>query len=199
MKKMLVLTAVIALAFSGIATAQIDPDPDGMSVYFDEDGVSFCMAVEPGTIAQGTAYFLLTNPSTTAVNVLGWAANLNFVINEPFAPVQWNLLDGLNAGSGMDFIVGNGNSPLPIVDGVCVLASAAFAFFGAVDPYAIFEVNGSDFVSYPEGVGYTATIGIGTPGQPKLGAWGPCAWVNDCPLDPIANEDMSWSQVKSLY
>jgi len=53
MKMMLALTAMIVLAFSGLAMAQIDPDSDGMSVYFDPDGMVYCLTVDDWVAGPG--------------------------------------------------------------------------------------------------------------------------------------------------
>jgi hypothetical protein len=198
MKKMLALVAV--LVFSSMAMAQIDPDPDGMSLYFDTEGMTFCMDYDGSVPLSITAYLLLTNASVSEPAVLGWEAHLEIESNA-FSINPWVLYDGTNVGSGMDFIVGNGAFPLPIVDGVCALAEVGILFFGQIDPYAIYTVTGVEgSLSYPNGTGYAAEVGFPKPCQPIFGTWGACAWVNggnNC--FSIANEDMTWGSVKSLY
>ncbi len=198
MKKMLVLTAVAVLAFSGMALAQIDPDPDGMSVYLDEEGMINCAVVDPMAPYAGTAYVLVTRPSVSEPSVLGWEARIE-VTYDAFSAGPFDLLEGTNVGSGDNYQVGNGAVPLPIVGNVAVLATYSFMFFGNPDGHLVFSLSGvPGSLSFPDGAGYAAQVGFPTPAQPITGAWGECCWVNrEC--NPIANDDMTWGQVKSLY
>ncbi len=198
MKKMLVLTAVAVLAFSGMAMAQLDPDPDGMSVYFDAEGMTYCMDVDSAFPYAGTAYVLVTNPSVSEPSVMGWEARIE-VTYEALSAGPMDLLGGTNAGSGDNYQVGNGAAPLPIVGNVCVLATYSFLFFGQTDPHIVFSLAGvPGSLTFPDGAGYAAAVGFPTPCQPFPGIWGECAWINRCEC-VIGNEDLTWGQVKSLY
>jgi hypothetical protein len=206
MKKMLIFSVMAVLAFSSFAQAvPVDPDPDGMSVYFDMDATAFCIDTQPGYFPI-TAYLMVTNHSTELDYIVSWEAQLT-VEGNPLVPIPsgWDLTAGAaNYGSGDDYIVGTVAPPLDFTGDATMLASITLAFLGGeVDPYAIFtigQVPGS--TSFPEGAGYTSQPGSPIPCQHIFDAWGtPCAWVNGSEEDcgGTANEDKTWGSVKSLY
>jgi|SaaInl4_150m_RNA_FD_contig_41_1016458_length_1529_multi_7_in_0_out_0_2 hypothetical protein len=206
MKKMLVFSVMAVLAFSSFALAvPADPDPDGMSVYFDLAATDFCAETVDGVYTPITAYLVVTNPSVDDLYILAWEAQL-VVEGNPTVPIPsgWTLTTGAqNFGSGDDYIVGTTSPPLAFTGDATMLGSMTLAFIGyEVGPYATFTVGrvpGS--TSFPEGAGYSAAVGFPIPCQHIFGAWGtPCAWVNGAGnCDTVANEEMTWGSVKSLY
>ncbi|MBC8366474.1 hypothetical protein H8E52_03605 [bacterium] len=204
MKKMLVLSMVAVLAFSSFAMAQIDPDDDGMGIYFDTGATIFCVETI-GSYQPITAYLVVTNHSVAEPAILGWEARLEIDGNPMVAiPSSWNLTSGaLNVGSGDDYICGTTNPPLAFTGTATVLADITLTFIGyEVGPYANFSVGrATGSLTYPDGGGYASQVGFPTPCQHIFGAWGtPSAWVNggeNC--DIIANEEMTWGSVKTLY
>ncbi len=204
MKHRLLFLIVLSLAMCGPASAQIDPHPDGMSIYFDLGATQFCYELGPG-YQPVTAYLMLTRPSTNQPAVLAWEARLEVDAN-PIVPlpVCWTYThDGFGWDCGPDNIVGTTTPPLAFTGEATMLASITLSYIGIeVDPYAIFtigRVTGS--TTFPEGPGYTSEAGSPTPCQHIFGAWGtPCAWVNkdNCEL-VVANNVMTWGNVKALY
>jgi hypothetical protein len=197
MKKLLALAAIALLA--GSAFAQIDPDPDGMGVYFDMEGLVNCQEVAfTGGPQFVNAYLLLTNPS--GAQVLAWEARVISDIAS-LSPGSWVLNGGLNVGTDPDFIVGMGSNAHLVTGPTVLLASRSVMFFMITGEYAIFTVKGvPGSASFPDGTpGYQAVLGVMTPAQSPTGSFdAPQSFVNgSCSV--VANEDMAWGSVKSLY
>ena len=196
MKKLLALAAIAA--FATTAFAQIDPDPDGMGVYFDMEGAANCKEIVfNGAPIMVDAYLLLTNPS--GAQVLAWEAR---VISDVAAlsAGTWALNGGLNVGSDPDFIVGMGATPHMVTGPTVMLASRQIMFFMVTGEYATFTVQGvPGSASFDGTPGYQAVLGVMTPAQSPTGSYdAPQSFVNGS-CDVVANEDMAWGSVKSLY
>jgi len=203
MKKMLVFSVVAVFAFSSLATAQIDPYADGMGIYFDAGATTFCTDYVDGVVTVA-AYLVVTNQSTLLPAVLAWEANLHVDTDAFLGGGAWTLAQefDLNVGSGDNFQVGTTNPPLAFTGTATVLATHALTFIGnggTYGTYTIGRVEGS--IGSHEGALYTSQVGIDIACQHIFGAWGtPSAWVNGAEnCDTIANEDMTWGSVKSLY
>ncbi len=197
MKKLLALLAVALLASN--AMAQLDPDPDGIGMYFDMGG----MVVEHATAApfeSVTAYLLLTNGSESS-GVSGWEAVVD-VVGAPVAPA-WTLAAGLDVDpSDNGFQVGIGVAPAALPAAPAVVLASWTGFVMAPTDYVYFTVsNVPGSQSFPDSPGYAAGDDAGNliPMQVSSGyPYGaPCAMINGTGV--VANEDMSWSQVKDLF
>ncbi len=208
MKKMLALTAMAVIAFSGLALAQLDPDADGMSVYFDDQGMSYCLEVDPWVPGPGAgpglieAYLLVTRPDTPYPTIQAWEAQINITTNSYLVPVV-NLTPGAADYDAdlEDFVVGCGGvNAIPITGDATVIANIELEFLGFEGTAeVVVNMNGvPGSLSFPDGPGYAAEAGFPSPCQCIFGAWGDVAWINNC-MHPVANEDMTWGSVKSLY
>ena len=190
---MMILTA-------GIVTAQIDPDPDGMSVYFDTEGLSFCHETG-GASEEVTAYFLLTHPSWDLI--MAWEAHVKtdvvalyldnwFVVNGQYYPDPYE-----------DFVIGC--IPNLQVEGTSVvLMHRTIHFQGDSAEHAIFTVRGVEgSTSFSWGhPGYAPAPGVPVPCNLIHDSPGdPVAWINhpDACAEVIANADLTWGAVKRLY
>ena len=196
MKKLLALTAIALLAFSVSASAQVDPDPDGMGIYFDLGATQFNVAYT-GMFTPLNVYLLMTNISGSSV--LAWECTIVEEVNTFNVQGTWALNGGLDVDSDrMDFVGGNGQNPHPAAP---VIMLASKQMFGMPTSTATFRVKGvAGSVSFPNGEpGYVHTLGFNTPCQVPTGDMNaPQACVNsNCMI--VANEDMSWSNVKALY
>ena len=198
MKKLLVLTAIALLAFSVSASAQVDPDPDGFGVYFDTGATSFNIAY-PGGFAPINVYLMITRPSGAFVRA--WECTIvetnNFTVQG-----TWTLNGGLDVdGDAMDFVVGMGTTPHPAANAIVLASKTMYGAAPGAGSAATFTVKGvAGSVSFPGGQpGYVHTLGINTPCQVLTGDMNaPQACINtNCMV--VANEDMSWSNVKALY
>jgi len=208
LKAMLILT-VFALP----ATAQLDPDPDGMGIYFDTDGLTNCIDYDPAQGATSfTAYLLLTNASAEQPTLLAWEAEHTVYTNAFLGGGYWQWE---NPGIWPYCCCGDIQSCLVYVDEpfeypAMMLAYHTLTFIGiAVDPYAVYSINrvlGS--LSFAESPGYSASDGTDVvliPGNHIFGTWGePSAWINhpDGPcseIQVISSDTMTWSAVKTMY
>ena len=198
MKKLLAFTAILAL--STVAMAQLDPDPDGMGIYFDMDATITCVENDPG-MAPVEVYLLLTNPSGPTVGA--WECDIPEDVEAYIAGIWVMANDGLNTGSGTEYQVGLGLVPFPVEGNVFLLASRSMLFLGLETDHAVFSLGGvAGSQSFPGGEpGYLVDLGILVPCQVPFGVLGgETAWVNmpgSCNI--VANDDMTWGEVKSLY
>ncbi len=213
---MLKAISILALVMiSGLAKAQpVYPHPDGMSVYFDEVGMDYCLSVDdwvPAIWAGPTisAYLIVTRPSTPLPYIQGWEAQIEIMSNSYLLPPAWTLTPGaVNIGKEPgDYIVdAGGAASIPITSDSVLLASIELVWLGfeghAEARISMYGVPGSQL--HPEGPGYHSDEAA-TPISCRcfFGSWGPVAWVNgDCGFlwpRPSIDEDLTWGEVKSLY
>jgi len=195
-----VMTILMVALLVGPATAQIDPDPDGMSVYFDTEGYDFCYETSGG-YEEVTAYLLLTNPS--AEFLYAWEAHVESDVDAWYS-IHWEpVCTSYGWDMDPDFVVGC-SPPVPLDGSTVILMTGLITFQGAPSEYAIFTVRGiPGSISFdPDHPGYAAGPGILVPCNLIHDAPGdPVAWINrpdDC-LDFVANEASTWGTVKRLY
>ena len=199
MKKLTALTSILVLLLAGVAFAQADADPDGLGVYFDTDGINTCLNTA-APFESVTAYLLVTNPSDLT-GVSGWEARVE-VVGPAVAPA-WTLAAGLDVDDDpANFQVGVGTiAPLPYGTTVVLSTWVGFVMTPVTDVvnFVISNVPGS--VSFADSPGYAAggNAGLLIPLQVSSGyPYGaPAAQINAC--DVVANEDMSFSNVKNLF
>ena len=205
---------IVFLLLATCAGAQpIDPDPDGMGVYFDTEGMEYCIEVEDWIPGPGAgpgvidAYLLVTRPDTPYPTIQAWEAQIIIVTNSYLPPVV-----SLTPGAAdydadpEDFVIGCGGvNAIPITGDATVIANIALEFLGfegsAEVGIELYGVPGS--LSFPDSPGYAAEAGFPSPCQCIFGTWGGVAGINggtwQCDPGPIANEVMTWGTVKSLY
>jgi len=189
------------------AAHPVDPDPDGMGVYFNPEGSDYCIWVEDWVPGPGAgpglvnAYLLVTRPDTPFPSIQAWEAQLSIVTNSYLQPVV-TLTPGASDydSDPEDYVVGcGGANAIPISGDAVVIANIALEFLGFEgSAYVAVSLAGvPDSQSFPDGPGYAAEAGFLSPCHSIWGSWGPVAYINgDC---PIATEDMTWGAVKSLY
>ncbi len=202
MKKMLVLMAVLAI--SSMAVAQIDPDPDGLSVYLDEEATQYCLLEAPVYVAV-PVYIVLTNSTEVGQAVLSWELRVELDSNAAFGVdgegnCQWTLsTNAISIGDAVDLIIGTASGPVSI-DGTTTILASGGLVYGAPGGYANFSVGrttgSTTFGSYG---GYSIGVGQSVECQHPFGMpGGEAAWIGSCP-DVVANEDKTWGEVKALY
>jgi len=196
MKKLLVLVAA-ALLISGNSLAQLDPDDNGVGVYFDPCGC--CMPCIPLPEGEGFAWLVITHPSAPA-GIGGWECRLE--VEGPVAILGYNLLGAnpINFTVEPNFLVGL-SEPLvnPFTFPTLVVMEIHFLVLD-VQPAIEFylEPNWTPSIpgelAYADGVDpdilYIMRQSTGGPGEPVAVVNGDC---------PVANEDATWGQVKTLY
>lgn len=198
---------VLMLLATCVGAVPVDPDPDGMGMYFDTEGVNSCIWVDDWVPAIGagpniTVYLLVTHPDTPYPSIQAWEAHVEFITNS-YTPPSGLTLPALAVdydGDLDDYVVGcGGAAAIPITGDATVIAWADLTWLGyegsASATCLLRGVDGSQ--SFPEGPGYAAEAGFPSPCHSLWGIWGPVSWING--LCPTANESMTWGSVKSLY
>jgi hypothetical protein len=195
MKKLLAMLAIALLASSAMAT--VDPDPDGMGVYFDLDGDVVCTTTA-APFSNVVAYLLATNPST---GISGWEANID-VLGAAVAPA-WTLAAGLDvdmSAAGFQVGIGTGALALPAAPAV-VLATWSGFVMAPTDVIEFFVSGVPGSSSFPDSPGYAAGDNAGDLREFQVSSGTgmnlPVAGINTCTV--VANEDMTFTNVKSLY
>ena len=195
MKKLLAMLAIALLASRAMAT--VDPDPAGMGVYFDLDGDVVCTTTA-APFSNVVAYLLATNPST---GISGWEANID-VLGAAVAPA-WTLAAGLDvdmSAAGFQVGIGTGALALPAAPAV-VLATWSGFVMAPTDVIEFFVSGVPGSSSFPDSPGYAAGDNAGDLREFQVSSGTgmnlPVAGINTCTV--VANEDMTFTNVKSLY
>ncbi|MBK7703676.1 MAG: hypothetical protein IPI34_12720 [bacterium] len=201
MKLLAIISIVLSLMIPSTAgLAAIDPLPEGIGVYFDTEASALCQA--PG--GDVTCYLMLTNASGPFV--LAWTCAVEIDTNLPASAFEeWWIRIGLNIVDTEDpvtmvsqFIVGTEWMPSP-TNGYFILASRRIS-----------TINPDDFVSFrvfplldPEypacTLCYVGMLGYETPLHVVNGNTDvPQTFITsgDC---VVANEAITWGQLKALY
>jgi len=197
--KMIVLASslIFVMAIGGMALAQLDPDDDGIGIYFDPCACVNCVPMEPGP-QQG--YIVITHPTAQRAGVGGWEARIwltgpAIVTNTTF---QGNSLNFL---SPPEYLVGI-QIPLynPFMYPAVVVATFDFQLLDDTEPVnwwidSIYRHSLPDPVpAYLDGDDYNIIIPLQ---QPTGGPGIPVATINgDC---AVPSEAVTWGEVKSLY
>jgi hypothetical protein len=205
MKKMLLVLSVLVLTAS---MAWAYPGPDSMGIYADvtDAGPAENCVILP-TFAPTNIYMCITNPS--GADVKAWEAHITNT-NAASMIGTWSMF-GLDVDpDAEDFVVGNGAQPLvPNEQGVVVLGSMQVIILNAAATieFTISHIPGS--ATFPDGTpGYVHILGInipcmtatgGTPGSPYV--YNPVFRINGTEAGQciVAEEEASWSEIKTLY
>jgi hypothetical protein len=201
MKKMLVIA--LAILVSSSAFAQIDPDENGIGLYFDEFGYEVCMSTA-APFTPITAYLLATNISEES-GVSGFECEVT--TDGPLTASAWALngVQPLNVFAAPLFAVGLGEFELatPVINNVVLLATLTAYVLAPTDQVS-FGIKNLDAGSFtPPSPGYAAgdNAGLLVPLQVSSGfPFGAAvAQINIDPCGVVANEDVSFGSVKALY
>ena len=196
MKKWILLTLML---IASSAFAQLDPNPNGVGVYFDQGAMQNCL-MDPPLYSQVTAYVIATNISTPGI--LGWQCSLRTV------PAVLPGGIGVTAGCTMTDVLPDMSctfgSRVGLNDPTIILATLTVLFTGgaidfAIGPHSVpwlpdtpcfragnnfntvLPLNASSSVPYP---GYDNTFIV--------------ASINGA-LCPVPTEPVSWGCLKALY
>jgi hypothetical protein len=198
MKKLVVLLLVSLMATT--AFAQIDPDPDGIGVYFDMAATQ--VSYDATVNVPFFAYVCITNPTAAEVHGLEFGYQVN--VPAGLDGLFFRLLQTVPAGAVDlgnstnklmgDFVVGLA-SPLPAA------ASVPFVTwqFMLLTPMSVeFYITGSTVPSLPGGEPAYEIGGSIRKLQQSTGGDGfPVATING--PAPVAVEETSFGSVKSLF
>ncbi|MBC8424961.1 hypothetical protein H8E07_12625 [bacterium] len=206
--------SVLMILACGAAVAQpIDPDPDGMSIYFDESGSTYCLTVDDWVPMIGAGptiniYLLVTRPSTPLPYIQGWEAHVEIMMNSYTPTTSLTPTPGaIDLAKEPDdyVVVADGDAAIQVGGDTVILATAELAwlgFEGHAEAWLLLRgVEGSQLFPVSPGY-YSDESEAPTPCQALFGGWGRCIWVNgDCHwwTDRLVDESLTWGEVKSLY
>jgi len=189
---------IIALVvFPSLSQGQIDPDPDGLGIYFDL-GARKVSSIVSSANTPVTAYVILSNP-TLEGQLIHWEAiastsgvaavsgyptyGTNMTYNMPGGVSTWVL----NVVCGID-------SP-PLNQGINVLAELEIWVF---DPSGPIELKLSPYGEIGSPAYYIRDGGGWATCNSPVGDWGlPLAVINGAP--PVRGERTAWDNVKATY
>ena len=190
--------SVIIPATAGFAA--IDPLPEGIGVYFDTEASALCQA--PG--GEVTCYLMLTNASGPFVLACVCAVDIDTNLPAGAFDEEWWIHGGFNYGGPEDpvtmvsrFILSPESMPSP-TNGYFILASRRISTLHPDDfvSFRVFPIP--DFnPSCP--LCYVGLLGLEIPLHVVNGNTDvPQTFITsgDC---VVANEDITWSQLKALY
>jgi len=188
--------SLMMLASVAYTYAQIDPDPDGLGLYFDQGATVVSSTVAEGTESV-TAYLILTNPSVGG-SLVHWSASVSAVCGGSGNAMVTGLpTEGFNLALNMPgsdhwvFEVSVApETPFPATT-ITVLAVITIWPNRYDIPINLCVAPGSEFG------GYGADSG-GAEFQPSSGSWEmPAATINgQAPVEVIPS---SWGRVKSVF
>jgi hypothetical protein len=199
MKKLLVLALMLVAAN---AFAVVDPDPNGIGIYFDQTADNNCLLSAP-QYSTVTAYLCVTNLTTNGIS--GWEASIRTNPATLPAGLTVTLFHGaLNVLAPPLYNVG-----IPAVGGVAgnpvVLASFSTFYLGGPIEYAVGPCTPSSFGGLSAGFAAGDDPGLLTPLTPSCDLPFPgfdntflVASVAGASC-PVATETNSWGNVKALY
>jgi len=183
------------LLLAATSLAQIDPCPDGIGIYFDQEATQVTATAELGETV--VAYLIATNPS----QVGGLALWEGSVFTPVFEVVIWgspsygiNLANNMPPGGPSFSFLVTPDPPLPALQPIFVLATLDVTVW-AEGPIGL-HVGGYSFelpmyrVDDPYGQDHSLYPASGSVDLPV-------AVINGDP--PIPVEPGSWGQLKTLY
>jgi len=197
--RLLKMGFVLVLVLSATSVfAQVDPDPNGIGIYFDQGAT-----VNSTVIAEGTdvvnAYLVLTNPSLEG-NLDYWYCYVSTYLDDPNqgASIAGHPVNGTNiivsnmpGSSSWGFRVFPYSEPPLEATFTTVLAELEILIFDFNSPIYLYVRGSGDEVVYSVG---TESASM----NPSSGSWDlPVAVING--EAPVATESQSWGQLKSLY
>lgn len=189
---------VVALAMAGAAFAQLDPDNDGIGIYFDPSAAgSNCVFLAPGNYR---CFVVVTHPTAQRAGVGGWEAKIwpdgpAFITHTTYEGNSINFL------SPPEYLVGI-QVPLynPYMYPAVVVAYFDYILLDDTVP-VYWYIDGvyrhslpEQIPAYLDGDDYNIIIPLQ---QPTGGRDIPVASINgEC---AVPNDEVTWGSVKSLY
>lgn len=195
MRKLL-LALFILSAFAGVGQAQLDPDDDGIGIYFDPCACNNCISMDVGA---HRGFLVITHPTSPA-GVHGWEAKVWTT-----GPILITAVDvmgqNINIGTPPEYMVGVVDPLInPFTYPAVVIAIFDFYITSTATP-SMFFIDGIWFHSLPERQpayldGANSDI-IKKLQQSTGGREFPVATINgDC---AVAIEGETWGGVKALF
>jgi len=144
--KKIAFALILTLFVAGNAFAQLDPDDDGIGIYWDPCACVNCVELPVG---DHLGYLAITHP-TSELGVGGWEATIT--VEGPCAVTEWELLgNAINVASRPDeFIVGLGEPAInPYTYPAVVVAIVHLYIYDETTPVEFF-IDGVYFHSIPD-------------------------------------------------
>ena len=194
--KKIALVLCFALLASGNAFAQLDPDDDGIGVYFDPCACVNCLSLDEG---QYMGYVVITHP-TSPDGVAGWEATIT--VEGPALPLNWILEgDTINVGAYPEFIVGIAEPLINPYSFPAIVVAQVEILILNTDEAVNFYIDGVTIHSLPDRVPAYLDGGDYETVKPLQNSTGgvdiPVATINgDC---AVGTEGETWGGVKALY
>jgi hypothetical protein len=195
MKKIALVLFAAALV-SGSAFAQLDPDDDGIGVYFDPCACSNCVSMDVG---PNVAYVVITHP-TSPQGVFGWEAEVT--MEGPAFLLNFDLIgQTVNVGTPPEYIVGITEPQINPYKFPAIVIAVLDIFISDTSAPVNFFIDGIRFHSLPNRVpAYLDGADPSTIKELRQATGGPDIPVStingDC---AVAIENESWGGVKALY
>lgn len=196
MKKFALVIFLTAL-LTGNAFAQLDPDDDGIGVYFDPCACVNCLTLDQG---EHLGYLVVTHP-TSPGGVGGWEAKV--WAEGPAFVTEWDLLgNAINVATREDeFIVGLGEPLMNPYSFPAVVVAILHVLIVDTSEPVNFYIDGVYFAShesgqpaYLDGDDYETIKSLGQstggPGYPVATINGECA---------VATEPATMDGIKALF
>lgn len=189
------ILAISCLLLAAPASAQLDPDPDGLGVYFDPAATEVAAQIVVGETVP--AYLVLTRPSQPGTLAL-WEASVgptSFNAMVHGTPIDaFNMAQNMPGSAGVAFACGM-DEPYPALQPVTVLANLEILVLGEGPVGIVVGGVSYDFPYYRPDDFYH---GPDTELFPSSGdASLPVAVINGAA--PVGDETWSWGGVKALY
>jgi hypothetical protein len=194
MKTIATLLAIGCLGLAWPATAQIDPEPDGIGIYADLAATRTSVTADPGVPFE--VYLMITRPSNPS-GIQGWECGIEVPGNAVIW--GWNVAGDhwFNVGSPPEFEVAYGQEPLPAVDAVLLMTFIVYLTDSDPAEFYIHECQ-----SVPGRYEWPAYVGaddintlIRLHPWPRL-AGQPAFKINDTSTPVVL---ATWGVVKSLF
>ena len=202
--KFATIMACALLTLAGAALGDpIDPDPNGIGIFFDEGGEVWCADALEGS--QLTAYLCLTR-ATDQSGFTAWEGRIE--ASAPNVLVDFTLRgDATNSASDPEFVVSLG-TPLPYQISTVLLEMTVEATWEWAIGLRVWPASSPRGAANLPAYETTGNPGVFTVLQYTLGwdldtevpNW--CAGINDdtCLGGPqVATEAQTWGTVKALY
>jgi len=192
MKRLVLTLAMVCMACT--AFAAVDPDDDGIGMYFDVEGNTYCQDYIGGPVS---IYLVLTNQSNLN-GVGGYEAHVD-VSPLPAGAVfeqGWTLPpSAINVSTAPDFVVGLG-AALPHGDAIVLVTYGLLVFGPGCVEFNVRESDSGNLV-YAAGndPGLLIPMQVSSNGSP-YGAGLNCP---DCLSVVLPSEEQTWGQMKNLY
>lgn len=203
-KVFVILAAAVLMSSSDVLAQPIDPDPDMIGFYFDEDATIYCTSAPTG--APFPAYLCLTN-CTAPAGVSGWECSV--WVTPGIFVLSWNL-HGIAVVTGIppDFLVSLGE-PLPWAPSIVLMDVLVGVFAPGTIELKVYPSSSASLPPNSDGCflpayaagddpGHLRPLGYSCGYNPDTCEPNMCTVINgDC--TPIENDEMTWGGVKALY